>query len=120
MKRGQKIVVQNKFAEPDLKILSDAELRVMWDKWHGVKSPLVDCVSRKDVNGEPIKLRKHREMQFMISEGVASWDLDYGYAVRPGYKFLEAENLWKQYCRYEFKREQAEKNQIDFSKSKQA
>lgn len=114
--RKAKTIQLNKFVEPDLKILSETELRQMWDKWHGVKPIVTDAISRKDVNGDPIKLRKHREMQFMISKEVAGWDLDYGYGVRPGFKFAEAENLWKQYQRYEYKREQAEKNQIDFAK----
>lgn len=114
--RKTKPIQLNKFAEPELKILSDKELRTMWDKWHGVRPIETKSLNRKDANGDLVVLRQHREMQFMISKEVAGWDLDYGYGVRPGFKFAEAENLWKQYCRYEGKREEAEKNELTFSK----
>lgn len=117
MPRIKKEIQLNKFVEPDLKILSETELREMWKKWHGVKTIISDAISRKDKNGDPVKLYKQRPVQFLLSKQVAGWDLDYGYAVRPGFKFMEAENLWSQYERYEHKREQAEKNEINFGQA---
>jgi hypothetical protein len=97
------------------RILSEKELQAMWNRWHGVKTRDIKTESRTDKNGDKIILRMPRQVAYEMDQGAAGWDRDYGYMVRPGYKFTEAKSFWEQYIRYEYKREEAEKSQMNFA-----